>query len=82
MSAASLMDFTIVINSSIFNPSSIIKANDKYFGMAPHMATSLTVPCTANSPILPPLKNIGDTTKLSVDMAIGLLNLTIEPSCF
>ena len=57
------MDCITLINSDTFKPSSIIKAKDKYFGMAPHMATSFTVPCTANSPIFPPLKKMGVTVE-------------------
>ena len=33
------------------------------------MATSLTVPCTAREPMLPPGKKIGSTVNESVDMA-------------
>ena len=38
-------------------------------GTAPHMARSLTVPLTARSPMLPPGKNSGRTTYVSVENA-------------
>ncbi len=81
-SAAFFTEATIFSNSVIFKPSSIIKAKDKYFGMAPHMATSFTVPFTASSPMFPPLKKMGVITKLSVEMAILEWTSTIAPSCF
>ncbi len=45
------------------------------------MATSLTVPFIANSPILPPGKKIGEITKLSVEKATSPLNCKNAPSC-
>jgi hypothetical protein len=40
--------------SAIGNPSSMINPTLRYWGSAPHMARSLTVPLTARSPMLPP----------------------------
>ena len=50
-------------------PSSRMNAVDRYSGVAPDMARSLTVPLTARSPIDPPGKNIGLTTNESVENA-------------
>jgi hypothetical protein len=33
-----------------------MKESDKYFGSAPHIEISFTVPKTASSPMFPPLK--------------------------
>ncbi len=43
--------------------------SERYSGVAPLMARSLTVPLTARSPMLPPGKNSGRTTKESVENA-------------
>ena len=43
------------------SPSSSTKAQVRYFGQAPSMATSFTVPCTARVPMLPPGKKRGVT---------------------
>ena len=47
----------------------MIRLQLRYIGTAPHMATSFTVPQTASLPMLPPGKNSGSTTKLSVEKA-------------
>ena len=57
-------------------PSSKIKPQDKYFGTAPHTATSLAVPHTASLPMSPPGKKIGSITKLSVE------NDNVPPKAF
>src|SRR4051794_1719628 len=46
-----------------------MKAVDSARGHAPDIARSLTVPLTARSPMLPPGKNSGRTTKESVEKA-------------
>ena len=51
---------------SMGKPSSRMKLADRCRGRAPPTARSLTVPLTARSPIEPPGKNSGDTTKASV----------------
>src|SRR3954451_9270500 len=52
--------------SSADRPSSRISASDSASGFAPAIASSLTVPLTANSPIEPPGKRSGLTTNESV----------------
>ena len=79
---AVLIDTNTSQNSSIRKPSSSIKLKDKYLGIAPHIARSFTVPFTASSPILPPGKNMGDTTKLSVVKAQLPVKFKKAPSCF
>ena len=50
-------------------------------GSAPHIARSLTVPCTASEPMSPPGKKAGVTTKVSVVKARrSLPTVTIAPS--
>ena len=44
----------------------MMKLAVRYSGMAPAMATSLTVPCTASAPMSPPGKNSGEITCPSV----------------
>ena len=80
LSAVHLMDSTIFSKSSTGSPSSIIKEQLKYFGTAPHIAMSFTVPQTESLPISPPGKNIGSTTKLSVEKASFSAPSTIAPS--
>jgi hypothetical protein len=46
-----------------------MKLTDSAKGSAPPMATSLTVPFTANAPISLPGKKSGETTKPSVETA-------------
>ena len=65
-SAARRMAKRISCNSVMGKPSSIIKPTLSTFGSAPAMAKSLTVPLTANSPMFPPGKKTGCTTKESV----------------
>ena len=50
-------------------PSARMNAVERYSGVAPDIARSLTVPLTARSPIEPPGKNIGLTTNESVENA-------------
>ena len=69
-SQANLIATRISQNSFTGSPSSIIKLNERYLGVAPHIAKSLTVPFTASSPIFPPGKKIGETKKLSVEKAV------------
>ena len=64
------MVLKIVSNSSKGRPSSKIKPQLRYCGTAPFIARSLTVPHTANLPILPPGKKVGCTTYESVVKAI------------
>ncbi len=47
----------------------MMKAALKNNGVAPPIAKSFTVPCTASEPMSPPGKNSGFTTKESVEMA-------------
>ena len=79
-SAAYLIETKMSQNSFIGSPSSIIKLNDKYCGIPPHIATSLTVPLIAKSPISPPGKKMGEMTKLSVEKATFPLNSKKAPS--
>ena len=81
LSQLSFIPTKISQNSDIGRPSSIIKLSDRYFGIAPHMAISLTVPFTANSPMLPPGKKIGEITKLSVEKANSPFISKNAPSC-
>ena len=54
----------------------------KYFGLAPHMARSLTVPLMARVPIVPPGKMSGRTTYESVVKASVLPSVgNVAPSC-
>jgi len=66
--AAPSASATLPISDSAV-PSSRMKAVDSTRGVAPAIARSLTVPFTARSPIEPPGKNIGFTTKESVENA-------------
>src|SRR5664279_2029465 len=64
-------------------PSSRMNAVDRYSGRAPDMARSFTVPLTARSPMVPPGKNIGFTTKESVENAsrpAGAVSTAESPS--
>ena len=60
--AASRMDSAIRLRSATGKPSSRMNPADRYCGVAPLTARSLTVPLTANSPMSPPGKNNGETT--------------------
>ncbi len=64
--AASRMDSVIRVRSATGKPSSRMKPADRYSGVAPATARSLTVPLIARSPMLPPGKNSGETTNESV----------------
>ena len=66
-SPVSLIASTTRASSAAGKPSSIINAQLRYFGSPPHIAISFTVPQTDSFPMLPPGKNIGSTTKLSVE---------------
>ena len=64
------------------SPSSRMKATERYWGRAPHIARSLTVPWTANVPMSPPGKKIGLTTYESVLKAIREPSSSkMAPSC-
>ena len=67
--AAAAIASTSARSSSAGRPSSRISDRLSASGRAPDTARSLTVPFTASSPIEPPGKRIGLTTKLSVVMA-------------
>ncbi len=67
-------------NSCIDSPSSKMKLRERYWGMAPHIARSFTVPLTASSPMDPPGKKMGETTKLSVVKAVRPLSSRMAPS--
>jgi len=69
--AASAMLSTTLRSRSRSSPSSRMKPQVRYLGRAPSMDTSLTVPCTARVPMLPPGKNSGVTVYPSVLMAMG-----------
>ena len=45
----------------------MMKERERYFASPPLTDTSLTVPQTQSSPMSPPGKKQGDTTKLSVE---------------
>ena len=64
--AASAMSSTTSRRTSMAKPSSSTKAADSHCGRPAIMATSLTVPLTARSPMEPPGKLVGLTTKESV----------------
>jgi hypothetical protein len=66
LAAVSPIAATISSSSLKGSPSSIIKPQLKYSGIAPLAAKSFTVPQIASFPILPPLKKTGLTTKESV----------------
>ena len=57
--------------SSVGSPASSTKVTTRATGRAPDTARSFTVPFTASSPIEPPGKRSGVTTKLSVVIATG-----------
>ena len=57
------------LSVSVGRPSSMTSASERYFGSAPHMARSFTVPQTASLPMFPPGNSSGVTTKLSVEKA-------------
>ena len=53
---AARIEATIRFRSRIGSPSSRMKAAERYSGVAPPTARSLTVPCTAKRPMSPPGK--------------------------
>ena len=67
--AARAMDATMRSRSEKASPSSRMNPAVSAAGRAPATSRSLTVPHTASSPMSPPGKNIGSTTKASVVMA-------------
>ncbi len=67
--AAAAIASTSARRSSAERPSSSTSESVSASGRAPAIARSLTVPLTASSPIEPPGKRIGLTTKLSVVIA-------------
>ena len=81
-SAAALMDATMRRRLSVGRPSSMMRARLRYFGSAPHMARSFTVPQTQSLPISPPGKNSGSTTKLSVEKASCPSSIAPSPRAF
>ncbi len=64
-----LSERTMRHSSSIGRPSSRMNPAESASGRAPHMARSLTVPCTASEPMSPPGKKSGLTTNESVEKA-------------
>ncbi len=58
---------------SMEKPSSMMNAALRNNGVAPPMARSFTVPCTASDPMSPPGKKSGFTTNESVVSAIRML---------
>ena len=57
----------------------MMRARLRYFGSAPHMARSFTVPQTLSLPMSPPGKKSGLTTKLSVEKARAPSNIAPSP---
>ena len=78
--AAAAIASTSARSSSAGRPSSSTIDRLSASGRAPAMARSLTVPFTARSPIEPPGKRIGLTTKLSVVSAISTPPTEIVPA--
>ena len=76
-SAAVAIASTSAFNVCASRPSSRISETVSANGRAPAMARSLAVPLTASSPIEPPGKRSGLTTKLSVVIAIVVLSSAI-----
>ena len=68
-SAAARIDSTTRRSTATSSPSSRMKAAESASGSAPPTARSLTVPLTASSPMSPPGKKSGLTTKESVLIA-------------
>jgi fused signal recognition particle receptor len=64
--AAAAIESTMRLRSASGKPSSRMKLAARYSGVAPSMATSLTVPCTDRQPMSPPGKNSGEITCASV----------------
>lgn len=68
--AADAMARTSASRVSVGRPASRTKVTIRVSAWAPETARSFTVPFTANSPIEPPGKRRGFTTKLSAVMAM------------
>ena len=68
--AACAMARTSASSTSVGSPASSTKVTTSASARAPETARSFTVPLTASSPIEPPGKRSGLTTKLSVVMAM------------
>ncbi len=68
--AASAIARTSASSTGVGSPASSTKVVTSAIGLAPDTARSLTVPLTASSPIDPPGKRSGRTTKLSVVTAM------------
>ena len=79
-SAAAAIASTSARSSSAGSPSSRTSARLRASGRAPAIARSFTVPFTASSPIEPPGKRIGLTTKLSVVSASGVPSTVTAPA--
>jgi hypothetical protein len=79
-SAARAMASTSARSTSDGRPSSSTIDRLSASGRAPATARSLTVPLTASSPIDPPGKRIGLTTKLSVVSATAMPPIDTEPA--
>jgi hypothetical protein len=67
--AAAPMSCTMRASVAMGSPSSRMKPALSTSGVAPLMARSFTVPCTASVPMLPPGKMSGLTTNESVEYA-------------
>ncbi len=61
LEAVFLMDSRIFSRVAISRPSSMIRARDRYSGLAPDTTRSFTVPLTHRVPMSPPGKKIGST---------------------
>ena len=77
-----LMARTSASSVSVGKPASRIKLTTMASGLAPDTARSLTVPLMASSPIEPPGKRSGFTTKLSVVIAIRTPPISREAASF
>ena len=78
--AAAAIASTSARSTSAPRPSSRISERLSASGRAPETARSLTVPLTARSPIEPPGKRIGLTTKLSVVIASRAPSTSTAPA--
>ena len=79
-SAARAIASTSAFSSSAVRPSSRMSERLSASGRAPETARSLTVPLTARSPIEPPGKVIGLTTKESVVIASSTPSTSTAPA--
>ena len=78
--AAAAIASTSAFSSALSRPSSRISDRLSASGRAPDTARSLTVPFTARSPIEPPGKVIGLTTKESVVIASSTPSASSAPA--